>query len=85
MCNYFEDFLDMVELLKDLGAAHRGGDWEAHLLAVQNILPIIREFDSINYLRYGCLYLENMRCLPEEHPEIYTKFIQGNFVVKQRC
>ena len=40
----------MVELLKDLVAADREVDWEAHLLAVQNILPIFRGFDSINYL-----------------------------------
>ena len=50
MCNYFEIFLNMVELLKDLVAADREGDWEAHLLAVQNTLPIFRKFDSINYL-----------------------------------
>ena len=65
MCNYFETFLDMVELLKDLVAADREGDWDAHLLAVQNILLIFREFDNINYLRYGSLYLENMRRPPE--------------------
>ena len=84
ICNYFENFLNMVELLKYLVAADGEGDWEAHLLAVHNILPIFREFDSISYLRYGSLYLENMRRLPEEHPEIYTKFMQGHFVVKQR-
>ena len=46
-------------IVKNLVAANREGDWEAHLLAVQNILPIFREFDSINYLRYGSLYLKN--------------------------
>ena len=85
ICNYSKNFLNMVELLKDLVAAdEEGGDWEAHLLAAQNILPIFREFDSINYLRYGSLYLQNMRRLPEEHPYIYTEFMQGYFVVKQR-
>ena len=34
MCNYFENFLNTVELLKDLVAADREGDWDAHLLAV---------------------------------------------------
>ena len=69
MRNYFENFLDMVELLKDLAATDKEGDWDAYLLAVQNILPIFRESDSINYLRYGSLYLENMHRLPEEHRE----------------
>ena len=85
MYNYFENFLNMVELIHDLVAADREGDWEAHLLVVQNILPIFRELFnySINYLRYGSLYLENMRRKPEEHPEIYTKFMQCH-EVKQR-
>ena len=83
MCTYVNNILNMVELLKYLVAADRG-DWEAHLLLVQNILEIFREFDSINYLQYGSLYLENMCHLREEDPEIYTKFMQGHFVVKQR-
>ena len=83
MCTYVNNFLNMIELLKYLVAADRG-DWETHLLLVQNILPIFREFDSINHLQYGSLYLENMCHLLEEHPEIYTKFMQGHFVVKQR-
>ena len=64
--------------------ADRKADWEAHLLAIKNILPIFREFESINYLRYGSLYPENMRILPKEHQEIYRKSIQGHFEVKQR-
>ena len=62
----------MVEWLKDLAVADRESDWEAYLLVTRNILPISREFDSINYLRYRSLRLENMRRLPEEHPEIYN-------------
>ena len=73
----------MVEWLKDLAVADRESDWKAHLLVAHNILPISREFDSINYLRYRSLHLENMRRLPEEHPEIYNKFMQGHFIVKQ--
>ena len=65
----FWNFLNIAELLKDLVGTDRGA-WKAHLLAVQNILTIFREFESINYLRYGSLRLENMRRLPEEHPEI---------------
>ena len=73
----------MVEWLKDLAVADRESDWEAYLLVTHNILPISRESDSINYLRYRSLHLENMRRLPEEHPEICNKFMQGHFIVKQ--
>ena len=37
---------------------------------------------SINYLRYGFWYLEKMRKLPHEHPEVYRHFQEGKFVVK---
>ena len=37
---------------------------------------------SINYLRYGSWYLEKMRKLPHEHPEVYKHFQEGKFVVK---
>ena len=66
----------MVELLKDLVAADREGDWEVHLLIVQNILLIFRELTS-SFLQYESFYLENMRCLPEEGPEIYTKLTRS--------
>ena len=73
----------MVEVLKDLVAADRESNWEAHLLSVKNFLLIFREFDSINYLQYGLLFLKNMHLLPEEHREIYTKFMPGYLMVKK--
>ena len=73
----------MLEVLKDLVAADTESNSGAHLLSVKNFLLIFREFDSINYLQYGSLYLENMHLLPEEHREIYTKFVQGYLMVKK--
>ena len=73
----------MLEVLKDLVAADRESNWEAHLLSVKNFLLIFREFDSINYLQYGSLFLENMHLLPEEHRKIYTKFVPGYLMVKK--
>ena len=83
MCLYLEGLIENITHLKALIAADREGDWEGHLLAVQNLLPIFRECDSINYLRYATLYLEMMRRLPDDHPEIYEKFKAGNFVVNE--
>ena len=82
MCQYWERFLEIVSILKALIAADREGDWQAHLQVMQNLLPVFRECDSINYLRYAFWYVEEMRKLPQDHPEIYEKFIQGHFVVK---
>lgn len=58
MCRYWDTFLYLVNLLKLLIAADRNGDWDSHLQAIQKLLPVFREFNSINYLRYASWYLK---------------------------
>ena len=62
-------------------AADRIADWEGHLDVVENLLPIIRGCDSINYLHYARFYLESMRRLPTDHPAIYEMFMKEYFVI----
>ena len=85
MCRYWDGIVMLSKLLKNLIASDRDGEWEGHLQAVQDILPIFRECDSINYLRYASWYVEKMRKLPSEHQEIYNEFMEGKFVVKTKC
>lgn len=63
-------------------AADRNGDWEGHLIAVQQLLPMFAECDSINYLCYGSSYLELMQHLPVDHPAVYSEFMHHHFVMK---
>ena len=53
MCRYWDGIVMLSKLLKNLIAPDRDGDSEGHLQAVQDILPIFCECDSINYLRYA--------------------------------
>ena len=80
---YWNTFIEMVSLIKDLIRADREGDWELHLYTVQRLLPLFAIFDKVNYLRWASLYLEDMRRLPETHPEVHRQFMEGNFVVKR--
>ena len=82
--HYFEYFLYMMSLLKQLIATDRNGNWENDLQTVQSILPIFSEFDSINYFRYGSFYLEQMRILPQDYFEIYYKIMNGLLALKQK-
>ena len=43
-------------------------------------MAIFQEFDAVNYLRYGSYYLETIKILEVEHPELYRKFMM--FVVR---
>ena len=84
MCKYWNGFIDNVNCIKALIEADRTGDWEGHLDAVENLLPIFRGCDSINYLRYATFYLESMRRLPTDHPAIYEMSMKGYFVINER-
>ena len=64
-------------------AADRTGDWEGHLDAFENLVPIFRECDSISYLRNATFYSESMRRLPTDNPAIYEMFMKGYFVINE--
>jgi len=72
----------MVRLAKDLVRADREGDWHLHLQPVEAVLPYFAVFDSSNYLQWCCLYLEDMKKLPETAAVIHNNFVAGRFVVK---
>ena len=73
----------MVRLAKDLVRADREGDWHLHLQSVEAVLPYFAVFDSIHYLRWRSLYLEDMKKLPETAPVVHDNFMAGHFVVKR--
>ena len=81
-CQCWDDLINLSTLLKSLIACDRNGDWEGHLQIVQKLLPVFRESDSINYLRYESFYIEKMPKLPIEHPYIYKEFVKVKLLVK---
>ena len=81
ICKYWEAILKNIRFLKDLIAVNWTGNWDALLQAVQTFLTLFRGIDSINYLRYATLYLEQMSRLPIDHTEIHVMFMSGHFLV----
>ena len=82
VCKYWDGVIDLTSMLHNLIAPDREGDWEGHLQAVQDLLPVFCEADCINYLRYATCYLEKMRKLDQEHPDLYAEFHAEKFVVQ---
>ena len=80
ICRHWDVILTLICLLKDLVATDREGNWERHVWVIQKLLPIFNV--SINYLWCGSWYLDKMRKLPYEHPEVHKHFQEGKFVVK---
>ena len=83
MCKYWNGFIDNVNCIKVLIAANRTGDWEEHLDAIENLLPIFCGCGSTNYLCYATFYLASMRRLPTDHRAIYETFMKGYFVINE--
>ena len=83
MYKYWNGFIDNVNCIETLIASDWTGDWEGHLDAVENLLPIFRGCNSINYLRYTMFYLKSMHKLPTDHPGIYGMFMKGCFAINE--
>lgn len=80
---FWDRFVEMVGILRDLVRADREGDWNLHLRSVQAVLPLFAGCDRVNYLRWASVYLEDMRQLPQVSPLVHQNFLAGKFVVKR--
>ena len=49
-CKYWDLILKFINLLKQLIAAEREGNWNTYVCTVQELLPLFRAANSINYL-----------------------------------
>ena len=76
-------FLTQHEITLDLLRADREGLWHMHLDAMQRPLYEFAAWDSTNYLRWGTVYLEDARSLPDTAPSVFRNFSEGqSFSIK---
>ena len=64
--------------LHNLISTDKEGDWEDHLQAIQDLLPVFCQANCINYLRYVTWRLERVRRLDQKHSDIHTEFLAGS-------
>ena len=82
VCQYWGVFQQMALIIKHIISSDREGNFALHIASVERSLPIFRESDCLNYLRYGSFYLETTKMLQINHPEVFRRFMCGHFVVK---
>ena len=80
---YWRQYMRLVQVLLRFIRAEREGNWRLHLSSFAAMLPWFAIYDHTNYTRWGTIYLADMKNLEETHPDIYTEFVNGNFVVKK--
>ena len=72
---YWDRFIALVAILRNLVRADREGDLNLHLHTVQCILPFFALFDCVNYLRLCSLCLDDRQRLPEKAPRTHQAFL----------
>ena len=75
-------FLEIIELLLNTIYAFRAGNWELLLECIWNALPYTFAYKNINYARYLTAMLADMLQLPEDFPQVYEEFMNGNFAAQ---
>ena len=79
---YWLSFVKRMEVVYDLLRADREGNWLLHLVAFECSLHQFAAWDCTNYLRWGSVYLEDMRLLQETSKTVYENFMEGSFSIK---
>ncbi len=71
LCKFFGVWLQLVAVIKNAVVSDREGNWNLLVATVEDSMPIFAECDSMNYLRHGSWYLEQIKVLEFTHPELY--------------
>ena len=80
---FWDEFIDMVEILLRFIRAEREGIWNLHLDALSDMLPYFFAYDRINYSRWSSVYLADMKSLPRVAKEVHDEFMSGKHPVKR--
>ena len=75
--------MDMVQILCRFIKAERTGNWNLHLSTVQEMLPYFAASGHNLYTKLAYVYLQNMACLEDDHPDVYHSSLEGHHVVRR--
>ena len=78
---FWFSYIELCELLLNLVYSTRTGEWEFYLSCVERVLPWAFTYDRQNYARYLIPFLNDMRALPYEKPNILP-YANGEFAVQ---
>ena len=84
VCTYLEILQHLIGITKFSVTSDREGNFALHMGSCELSLANFREFDFINYLRYGLHYVETTYALEDKAPDVFRKFKEGFFVVKDK-
>lgn len=76
-------YTDMIDLLRDFIRSERTGNWKLHLATLQKMIPYFAAAGHNNYAKSVHIYLQQMKQLEHNHPDVYNNFMKGHHVVRR--
>ena len=80
---FWDEFIDMIEILLRFIRAEREAIWELHIESLSHMIPYFFAYDRINYARWASVYLADMKSLQNTAKPVYEEFMNGNHPVKR--
>lgn len=78
---FWEQYIDMVDILLQFIKAEWSGNWDLYLSALDKMTPHFFAMDRPNYVRWLQVYIADMIMLESSHPKVHEEFLAGNFSV----
>ena len=80
---FWQQYLDMMEILFDFRKSVRDGNWNLHIAASERMLKWFFTYDCTKYARHFTFYWASQFNLSQSHPNVLKKFQKGNFCVRR--
>ena len=75
--------LEMMQVLMNYMKSIKLGDWHLYINSIGNMLPWFHAYDNHNYAWHFTYYWATQQDLPNTHPNMYSKFLNGGFSIKR--
>lgn len=76
-------YMTLVAILRAFIRSGRTGNWRLYLQSLKEMLPFLAASGHWNYTKSLVLYLNKMEKLQDTHPHVYSKFVDGFFVLRR--
>ena len=80
---FWEQYIEMVDILLQFIKAERSGNWDLYLSALAEMTPHFFAMDRPNYARWLPVYIADMNMLESSHPKVHEEFLVRNFSVSR--
>ena len=80
---FWNNYLEMVQLLLEYVAFEKEGDIKSHINAFSDLLSYDFACNHLNYSCWGSVYIAEMHQLEETYLDVFAEFLDGKHMISQ--